>query len=49
VLAMTLVLTPSKVAGDLDDIRTLAADGAMTGYAVSPRPGSPQPDSRTCR
>ena len=33
VLGMTLVLAPSKVAGDMDDIRTLAADGAMTGYS----------------
>lgn len=33
VLGMTFVLAPSKVAGDMDDIRTLAADGAMTGYS----------------
>jgi len=32
-MGMTMVLAPSKVAGDMDDIRTLAADGAMTGYS----------------
>ena len=33
VLAGTFALAPSKVASDLDDLRTAVADGAMTGYA----------------